>query len=221
MNNFLFNFPKQALYGRTIPKNKLYEHAKPNSSTKQKIIEQIDKIIWQYKLAPETVNLPANHDIAEIEVFNILLKSSKFSEDVLECIDNAIPFPIIYQVIFQNQIKSVASFKQCTNKTKNTWTVTAYFETPWIPLDTIHVSLPVSLDLAGLYEQILRRHIDIPPREGETLIQQVERIKQIQYKQNEYRKVERHLQKEKQFNRKVEFNAQLRKIKAVLDELLN
>jgi four helix bundle protein len=93
------------------------------------------------------------------------------------------------------------------------------FETDWLPGDTERAELPVALDLAGLYEQMLRRLLPLPPRAGETLKAQVERLGLLRSKQNECRKMEARLQKEQQFNRKVELNAQLRVLQAALEKL--
>ena len=78
---------------------------------------------------------------------------------------------------------------------------------------------PLALDLAGLYEQLLRQLMTLPPRAGESLKAQVERLGQVRSKQNECLKMESHLQKEQQFNRKVEANSQLRALRKELEEL--
>lgn len=58
-NTAFINYPKQAVFGRTLPKNKIYEHSGANTRLKDLFVEQVEQIVWQYKLAPETINLPA------------------------------------------------------------------------------------------------------------------------------------------------------------------
>jgi len=186
---------------------------------REQFVTQVDKIVWQYKLAPETVNLPARPGVPEIQIFSIALKTPELSEDVLRCIDQAIPFPIIYQLTFEDRIKSKAAYKRPSDADASKWVVDSYFETDWHKSDTERSELPVALDLAGLYEQMLRRLLPLLPRAGETLKAQVERLGQIRSKQNECRKMEARLQKEQQFNRKVELNAQLRVLQAALEKL--
>ena len=53
----LFAYPKQAEFGRVLPKNKIYEHSGANTRLKDLFVEQVDQIVWRYKLAPETINL--------------------------------------------------------------------------------------------------------------------------------------------------------------------
>jgi len=220
MSQALFHYPKQAAVGRVLPKKKVYDYAKPSNAVREKFVAQIDKIVWQYKLAPETVNLPSRSDVPEIQVFTIALKTPELSEDVLRCIDQAIPFPIFYQLTFDDRIKTKAAYKRPNEADTGKWVVDGYFETDWQPSDIERSELPIALELAGLYEQMLRRLLPLPPRTGESLKAQVERLGQIRIKQNEYRKMDARLNKEKQFNRKVELNAQLRQLKLELANLM-
>jgi hypothetical protein len=55
----LFAYPKSAQFGRVIPKSKIYEHAGANTALKDLFVAQVDQIVWKYKLAPETTNLPS------------------------------------------------------------------------------------------------------------------------------------------------------------------
>jgi len=219
MSQALFHYPKAAAFDRILPKSKIYEHSKPTSAVKELFVKQVDKIIWQYKLAPETINLPAKPNVPEIQVFTIALKTPELSEDVLRCIDQAIPLPIFYQLTFANRIKLKAAYKRPNDADAGKWVTESYFETDWLDKDTDRAELPVVLDLAGLYEHLLRPLLPLPPRTGESLKTQVERLSLLRTKQNEYRKLETRLNNEKQFNRKVELNAQLRQLKADLVKL--
>ena len=59
----LFAYPKQAEFGRVLPKNKIYEHSGANTRLKELFVEQVEQIVWRYKLAPETINLAAKHSL--------------------------------------------------------------------------------------------------------------------------------------------------------------
>ena len=84
--------------------------------------------------------------------------------------------------------------------------------------------MPVALDLAGLYEQMLQAHVkasplSMLPRPGEGVEAMVARANLIRAKERECEKLEVRLHKEIQFNRKVELNAVLRVRRAELAEL--
>ena len=70
----------------------------------------------------------------------------------------------------------------------------------WQPLGAANVPaltpLPVALDLAGLYGQMLRSLIPVPPRPGESLRDHVERVNQIHVKETECRRLDARLRRE-------------------------
>jgi len=221
MSPALFAYPPNALFGRVLPKNKIYEHAAPSSALKALFVQQVEQIVWQYKLAPETINLPAKATVPEIQIFNISLKTSELNEDVLRCIDQAIPFPIFYQITFAQRIQIKAAYKRPSEADISKWMVDGYFATEWQAIDSERVPLPLVLDLGALYELMLRQLLPLPPRTGESIKAQMERLAQILSKQNEYRKIEARLHKERQFNRKIELNAQLQLLKTEIFKLEN
>ena len=219
MKPALYDFPQQAAYGKVLPKSKFYEQVRPSRTIRDGFTAQIEKITWQYVLAPHTVNLPAVKSVEEIAVFEISLKTGELDENILRTIDKAIRLPIFYLLTFAGKVKYIAAYKRPSEADSGKWVVDAYFESPWQPESAERTALPVALDMGGLYEQLLRRLIPEPPRKGETLKQQVERQVKSLSLQAECRKMEARLQKEKQFNRKVELNAQLRSLKNELDAL--
>jgi DNA repair exonuclease SbcCD ATPase subunit len=97
--------------------------------------------------------------------------------------------------------------------------VSNYFSSEWQPATDPRQPLPVALDLPSLYEQLLRRLLPQPSHQREPIKDQVERLAQWNSKQSEYQKLLARLNKEKQFNRKVEINAELRRINEELAKL--
>ncbi len=216
----LFDYPKKAAFGRILPKNKIYEHAGPSTAMKELFVRQVDQITWKYKLAPETINIPATKAAPEIQIFMITLKTGELKEDVLRCIDKAIPFPIIYEVSHAGKYRAIAAYKRPSEADSAKWVVSSYFQTGWLPEDTARKALPITLDLGALYEELLAPLIPYPPKAGESLQQRVERAETILSQQQELAKTEARLEKEKQFNRKVEINAKIRAIKQKIEEMI-
>tara|TARA_R110000851_G_scaffold306301_1_gene464611 strand:- start:12545 stop:13216 length:672 start_codon:yes stop_codon:yes gene_type:complete len=220
----LIAWPRTAAFDRVVPKRKIYEHGAVGSALKERFVQQVEQISWAYKLAPETVNLPATKTVTEIQVFRIALKGAELDRGVLQAIDRAIPFPLIFELIQGTRIKVAAAYKQSTLSQKgegdsNRWRMSNYFETDWQPEHTIRRPLPVALGMSGLYEQLLHHLIPIPIRPEESLADAVERVEQLEAKQREINKIKALLKREKQFNRKVEINAELRRMKADLESL--
>ena len=213
----MFTYPKQAEVDRKVAKTKIFTHAKPSKRVKEFFTAQVEEIVWKYKLSQETVNLPARDGINEIQVFEITLKTSECDEAVLHLIEKAIPFPLLFQLKHGDQIRFVVAYKRPVDKVK--WVIEAIFQTEFQPVNDKLPPLPVALDLAGLYEHIVRRHIPLSPRTGESVSEQVARFNAIGVKEMEQQELQLQLAREKQFNRKVELNAALRSLAQELKSL--
>lgn len=213
------SYPRQAAFGRVLPKNKIYEHSGANTRLKDLFVEQVEQIIWQYKLAPETINLPAKPGVPEIQVFAIQLKTPELHLDVLRCIDGAVQFPIVFELGFDGRTQVIAAHKRPNEADASRWVLSDYFETVWLPSDIERAAMPLALDLGGLYEQMLHRLIPTTARQQESLADFVARVELVAAKQREVEKTASKLAKQMQFNRKVEINSTLRQLKNELEQL--
>jgi hypothetical protein len=217
----LISYPKQAAFGRVLPKNKIYEHSGVSPAVREMFVRQVEQIVWQFKLATETINLASKPGVPELQIFTIQLKTPTLNHEVLRCIDGAVQFPIIFELTFEGRIQVVAAFKRPSESDNNRWVVSDYFSTQWMPNESARMSMPLALDLGVLYELLLKRLIPLPLRQNETLAELVRRVELLRLKENEVQKIISKLNKEKQFNRKVEINAQLRAIRQELENLTN
>ena len=216
-------YPAQAAFGRTLPKSKLYTHSHAGTRLKNLFVQQVDQIVWQFKLAPETINLPARPAVPEIQVFGIQLKTADLSLDVLRAIDQAVQFPIIFELAHAGQTQVVACYKSAGGRPNESdasrWVLSDYFATGWLPDNAERSALPVALHLGSLYEQLLRALLPMPARPHETLAEQVARLDAMAAKQREADKTAARLEQARQFNRKVAINADLRRLHSELDAL--
>lgn len=215
----LFAYPPKAAYGRVLPKTKIYQYAGPSTAMKKLFVDQVDQIAWATKLAPETINVKATKAVPEIQVFTIALKTGELKEDVLRCIDKTIPFPILFELTYGGKAKTVACYKRPSEADRTKWVLSSYFETPWLAAHAPRSPLPIALDLADLYADLLRAILPHPARRGEGLQEHIERIEAIRARQKEVAKAEAHMMREKQFNRRVEINANIRMIQKEIADL--
>jgi len=251
----LYAWPKQAAFGRVVPKSKIYEYAAVSAALKERFVQQVEQINWAYKLAPETVNLPATPAVTEIQVFRLGLKGASLDQDVLKAIDRAIPFPLIFELAQGGRIKLTAAYKRPAQKAKSAADISrsvvgSYFETDWQPESTPRQPLPVALDMAGLYEQLLSPLVQgkvanatedagapapqirdcatagytagAPATQPKrlTLEQRIELAEAIATQQKHVERIKTRLGREKQFNKRVALNAELRDAKQELQRLI-
>jgi hypothetical protein len=216
MSYALYQYPEKALVNRIIPKTKFYEKAGITKTVKDIFIKQIQSVAWAYKLSPETINLSSTKDLLEIQVFNIELKSASLDERILMAIDKAIPHPIIFQVNYEKKIKVILGYKRINESDGSKWIIDQYFSSNWLSQDEareIKQPLPLSSNLSKLYEQILKTLMPIKGNDGEHIRELTKRLSKIELKQREIEQLEQKIRNEKQFNRKVEMNNQLKVLK--------
>lgn len=235
----LYEWPRAAAFGRVIPKNKIYEHASANTALKDVFVREVDQIVWSHKLAPETVNLAATKQVAEIQVFRITARTATLDRDVLRAIDKAIPFPLIFELVHGNRVKLVAAYKRPSEAASSRWVVGDYFEGDWLPEDASRAPLPVALNLGALYERLLSPLVegqtarlipgagDSPATPGSataleepiSLEARIAQAEALKAKTREVDRIKALLAREKQFNKRVAINADLRAAKQELERL--
>ncbi len=219
----LFAYPKQAAFGRILPKNKIYEHSGANTRLKDLFVEQVEQIVWQYKLAPETINLLARPGVPEIQIFSIQLKSTELHEEILRCIDDAVQLPILFELNQghgdQAKTQVAATYKRPREADANRWVLSSYFTSNWMPAATTRTAMPLALDMAQLYAALLQNLLPMSARPKETLPDLIARVELATSMRRDVEKTQTRLAKEKQFNRKVEINATLRQLKSELEQL--
>lgn len=217
--DYLFDFPKNAFFGRVIPKAKFYEHTAISKKIRDMFVKQIEKIVWEYKLAPETINLPAMSGIEEIQIFKLVLKTNEIDHEILRCIDKAVKYPIIFEVHACDNVKMIAAYKIPNENNGDQLVYGGYYSTPWFSLSNQRTPLKLALNLHSVYQQIITSLIPLTLRTGESLHSLVERYELMEKMKNDQKKVESKIAHEKQFNKKVELNSILRKIKDNLNNL--
>lgn len=220
----MFLYPERALVNRMLPKNKVYANARPGRALRQRMVEQVEEIVWKYKLAPATLRLPASPGIDEIQVFSIAQRAPELKEDVLRTLDRAIPSLLFFELSFQGRVRFAAAFKRMSEAAHDKQFVAAYYLTPWQDSAAPREPLPVAINMAALYDQMLRRlmlasGLGLRPRPDETLEQAAERGSRIRAQVLACQRLESKLRRESQFNRKVEINAELRQARKTLAEL--
>ena len=217
----VYNFPAAARFGKIVSKSKIYEHTRPSTKVKTLFAQEIKKITWAYKLSPKTINIPATKIIDEIQVFHVTLKLDSLSNEVLATIDKAIPSPIIFIAECNGKTQYIATYKRPNDADSSKWVISSYFKSPkHTEKDQFNATeLPLSLNMESLYEQLLKELIPLDCREDESLQLLAERVDKCNALEREIAKLKSRLKKEKQFNRKVEINSEIRTLSAELDKI--
>lgn len=220
----LYKFPQQAKVDRLIPKNKFYEQGKANTKIEQLFVDQVENIRWAYKLAASTINLQDQEDLKEIQIFRVKSRVEDLDVSILSFIDKLILTPIVFEVVYQDKVKVVATYKRLNQADKTKAVIGQYYASDWLE-DADRVELPLYLKLADLYEHFIAQILPIAlskdqenDNESVSIELQLQKSQQLESLQKQLDKLKSKLRTEKQFNRKVELN---KKINLLSDEINN
>lgn len=217
----MFQFPEQTAVNRILPKTKIYDKARPTKAVRDLFVAEVEQIVWKHKLSPDTLRLSPADGIQEIQLFEITLKRQDISLRVLETIDRAIPYPVFFRLCRANRVQHAAAYKRPAQDGSVKWIIGEYYRTAWTKDSGAHSPLPLSLNLKSLYDLMLRTFIALPAREGEQLPDLVEREYRIRQLQRQLKQLETKLRAEKQFNRKVDLNTEVRRLTAELNAMMS
>lgn len=225
MHMALYQYPDKAKVDRYIAKEKIYQQNNIHPDVKRDLIDQIKSIRWLYKLSQQTINLTSTEALKEFEIIQIHLKGEVLNPDCLVALDKAIPNPIIFEVMTDYAIKVMAAHKTINSQGNGTIIQSDYFISESYDLNEKRLSLPNAISLEALYHAILKTLI--PKKILGDNEQSNESIEVLIAKENELRSLEKQIvaldkkiMREKQFNRKVEMNAELKQLKAMQAALL-
>lgn len=210
----MLGLPQSTEFNKRIPKQKFYEQIDISPALKRFFVEQIRLIYWRNKLAATTTNVAAGEQVTEIEVFEIRLNSNTLDESVLRQIDKEIPYHILFLLEYEGKYQAWIGYKEAAETGKNAFKVSRYYHTEWLPEEELPIRI-VGLNVDTVYENFVRQIAGkaFQAVSSESLKESVAKDERRQQLQKQIATLEKKLRNEKQFNRQVELNAELRKLK--------
>lgn len=207
----MLNLPQTTEFNKRVPKQKFYEHLLANAKIKSLFAAQIKTIYWRNKIAASTLNISAGTSLPELEIFEVKLNTPEISEVVLQQIDLAIPYYILFLLEYNGKYKAAISFKEVTEN-KNI-KVNNYYYTNWLDEQELPLKME-GLNIDIVYENFLRQIAGQSlEKQGNTnLKQSIAKADEKTKLQKQIAVLENKIRKEKQFNKKVELNMELKKL---------
>ena len=215
----MLGLPQSTEFNKRIPKQKFYENITVTPALKRIFVEQIKTIYWRNKIAASTVNLAPGKIVTEVEIFDVKLASTPLDEAVLRQIDREIPYHIIFLLEYEGKYQAWTSYKEVSSG-NTAFKVGTYYHTDWLPEEELPIRID-GLDLDTVYENFVRQIAGdaLQADSGEGLKESVEREEERRALQKQIVALEAKLRKEKQLNRQMEINAELRKLRKELDNI--
>lgn len=209
----MLGLPVSTEFNKRIPKQKFYENIAVTPAMKKAFVEQIRIIYWRNKIATTTLNLAAGEQVTEIEVFEVRLSAPELDESVLRQIDREIPYHILFLLEYEGKYRAVIGYKEAAVG-KTAFKVDRYYSTDWMDEDDLPVHLE-GLTLDDVYENFVRQIAGdvLGAGESTSLKDSVEQQKQREQLEKQIVALEAKIRKEKQLNRRMEMNTELKKLR--------
>lgn len=233
----LYEWPPATAFNRVISKDAIIKNASANTATRSRFTHEVAQIRWAHKISPDTYNLSGNQDFSEFQIIHVWQKTEELHYSILETIDRAILTPLIFELYYDNKIRTVAAYKRPSLRDESKSVTGDYFSSAWIPTDTPRVKPPAAIHLEALYEALIRRQAAlyltrivgnmnydgyrnlegrIEVRLSKELGTCLEQVEHIVSTLRTVDRLESKKRREKQFNRQVQYHQQARNLKASL-----
>lgn len=202
----MLGLPRSTEVNRRVAKEKFYQNAALTPQTRELIKDQIESVIWRNKLADSTVGISAGENINEIQIFEIQLRQRGLDNRVLSAIAKAIPYKILFILIFGDEMQAWIEVSG------------VFYNTNWHSLEDFTLKFE-GLNLDTVYENLARQISGGRLGRDGNIEEAVVRDTRRQKLEREIAALEKKIQREKQFNKQVELNSELKKLRKELEVL--
>ena len=216
----MISFPESTFVNKRIPKQKFYDNISITPAMKKVFTEKIQQIIWENKIAENTINISPGKNVTEIEVFRVDLNVKELDQKVLLQIDREIPYHILFVLAYENERQAWIGYKEEAQGGNNEFKVSAYYHTEWINEKDFKLEIN-GLDIDKVYENFIVQIAGntLYKEADEDLQDAVERSETIKALEKSLAAIEKKARLEVQPRRKFELVQQVNSIKTHIEEL--
>ena len=210
----MLGFPVSTEFNKRIPKQKFYDNLDVSPTLRRVFVDQIRLVYWRNKLAASTLNIAAGEVVSEVEVFEVRLNEPKLDEAVLKQIDKEIPYHILFILTCDGKAQAWIGYKEAAASGSNAFKVNRYYHTDWMPEDELQLRID-GLNMDTVYESLVRQIAGdkLQADSGESLKESVARDEKKKQLEKQITALERKMRREKQLNRQMEINAELKRLR--------
>lgn len=202
-------FPRQAAVGKVMPKEAFYQKLNLSGQIRQKFVTDVKRIVMEYKLAPDTINVAHGEEVAEILILSLELKKQTMDYRIVENIARQNAHKLLFLIKYEEQGQLALHYKKL-------------YKTSWMSLEDINLEVRgFELDTVweGFIEQIALQNEEAGKANKvlsiDERLDQQDRINRLQ---KEIEKLERLSRNEIQPKKKFELYTRLQALKQLLAE---
>lgn len=208
----LLNFPSSTIVNKFVPKNAFYGRSS-DSSLREFLTREFEGIIWLYKLAPATLNVEDGEYVHEIDVFYCRMKEDKYSVKPFSVMDELLPRHTVFIIEYGGKFDLLMHHKEMS---------VVHGEQKWkcgigeqkrdvlIESNTLNIQ---GQSMDAVYNGLLSQISGLSASTREEYKEQVDVRKQIECIQKQIIILQKRIKAEKQFNRQMELNTEVRQLR--------
>lgn len=211
MDNIL-NFPSTTIVNKPVPKNAFYGRS-GDSSLREFLTREFESIVWLYKLAPATLNVEDGEYVHEIDVFYCRMKENEYSIKPFSVMDELLPRHTVFIIEYGGKFDLLMYHKEMS---------VVHGEQKWkcgvgelkrdigIDANTLNIQ---GQSMDAVYNGLLSQISGLSASTREEYKEQVDVRKQIESIQKQIMILQKRIKAEKQFNRQMELNTEVRQLR--------
>lgn len=204
----MFKLPETTKLNKIIPKNAFDSFT--NTKQKREFAESISRIIWFNKISVDTTNLQSK-EILEIQIFSIEVKEKVKIKSILNIIDKAISYPIIFIIKHGKSVYLSTSPKHNNPKNEDLAVIDYTYSTDWFTENENEFQIELKNDVDWVYKTFCEQ-FNKSKATVKDLKELVATQREVDSLNKEIEKVKLAIARSKQFNKKVELNMKLKEL---------
>ena len=154
-------------------------------------------------------------------MFEVRLSSPVLDDSLLRQIDKEIPYHILFLLEYRGKYQAWIGYKEAAASGNKAFKVNGYYHTEWLVEDELPLKLE-GLNVDAVYENFVRQIAGDKLKTeaaGESLKESVARDEQKQALQKQIATLQAKIRKEKQLNKQMQMNSELKKLKKELEAM--
>lgn len=203
----MLTFPSTAAVGRIMPKEAFYKRLMLSSKIRDNFVADVKRIVMEYKLAPDTINIAKGEEVSEILVLSIELKQQELDYRIVENIARQNVHKLLFLLKFGNKGQLALYYNKL-------------YKTGWMPLADINLDAR-GLDFDSIWEGFIEQialQETVSVDDHLSVSEKLKKQDTILKLQNKIEKLERLSRNEKQPKKRFELYTQLQGLKEKLAE---
>ena len=205
MDNIL-NFPSTTIVNKPVSKNAFYGRSS-DSSLREFLTREFESIVWLYKFVED------GEYVHEIDVFYCRMKEDKYSIKPFSAMDELLPRHTVFIIEYGEKLDLLMHHKEMSvvhGEQKWKCGVSEIQRDIRIDADTLNIQ---GQSMDAVYNGLLSQISGLSASTREEYKEQVDIRKQIESIQKQIMTLQKRIKAEKQFNRQMELNTEVRQLR--------